>query len=192
MEMMDIHAAIRWLNESSDSMVVIGKTLESQPKGETDTLKRELIAAQRAAIEALLNTSLVSARLIGERVLLELSLLMGHSEDYLALVKAQGRYREESNKACSVLTNTAPVNQTAPADRRAPKPETPETPEDRQKSINKRFEELMAKSSPPAASTAVPASTAHDSASSMPSEAPADAANIIVEGTVLQSTERSD
>jgi hypothetical protein len=33
MEMMDIHAVIRWLNESSDSMVVIGKTLESQPKG---------------------------------------------------------------------------------------------------------------------------------------------------------------
>jgi hypothetical protein len=46
MEMMDIRAAIRWLNESSDLMTVIIKSLESQPKGETDTLKRELIAAQ--------------------------------------------------------------------------------------------------------------------------------------------------
>src|SRR5258705_11666330 len=115
MEMMDIRAAIRWLNESSDSMIVMGKTLESQPKGETDPLKRELIAAQRAAIEAALNNSIIAAILIGDQVLLELSLLMGHSEDYLALVKAQGRYREESNKACSVLKKTAPVNQTAPA-----------------------------------------------------------------------------
>src|SRR5882757_2192107 len=109
MEMMDIRAAIRWLNESSDGMMVIGKSLESQPKGESDPLKRELIAAQRAAVEAFLNTSLVSARLIGEQVLLELPLLMGHSEDYLALVKAQGRYREESNKACAVLKKIAPV-----------------------------------------------------------------------------------
>jgi hypothetical protein len=165
MEMMDIRAAIRWLNESSDSMTVIVKSLESQPKGETDTLKRELIAAQRAAIEAALNTSLVSARLIGEQVLLELSLLMGHSEDYLALVKAQGRYREESNKACSVLTNTAPVNQTAPAAPHAPDP----------RSLEDRVKELMAKSSPIAAGTAV--STADDNASSMPSEAPVDAAH---------------
>jgi hypothetical protein len=80
MEMMDIRAAIRWLNESSDGMMVFGKSLESQPKGESDPLKRELIAAQRAAVEAFLNTSLVSARLIGEQVLLELPLLMGHSD----------------------------------------------------------------------------------------------------------------
>jgi hypothetical protein len=110
MEMMDIRAAIRWLNESSDLMTVIVKSLESQPKGETDTLKQELIAAHRAAIEATLNNSIIAAILIGDQVLLELSLLMGHSEDYLALVKAQSRYREECDKACSVLTNTAPVN----------------------------------------------------------------------------------
>ena len=95
-------------------MTVIVKSLESLPKGETDSLKREVIAAQRAAIEAALNNSIISARLIGEQVLLELSLLMGHSEDYLALVKAQSRYREESNKACFVLTNTAPLNPTPP------------------------------------------------------------------------------
>src|SRR6266403_197473 len=111
MEMMDIRAAIRWLNESSDLMMVIGKSLESQPKGETDFLKRELIAAHRASIEAALNTSsLVAAILISDQMILELPLLMGHAEDYSALAKAQARYREESNKAFSVLENTAPVN----------------------------------------------------------------------------------
>jgi hypothetical protein len=105
---------------------------------------------------------------------------MGHSEDYLALVKAQGRYREESNKACAVLKNTAPVNQTAPA---APHALELGTPPDRMK-------ELMAKSSPIAASTAVTTSTADDSVSSMPSEAPVDAAHIIVEGNDNQTTER--
>ena len=180
MEMMDIRAAIRWLNESSDFMIVMGKTLESQPMGETDSLKRELIAAQRAAIAAALNNSIIAAILIGDQVLLELSLLMGHSEDYVALVKAQGRYREESDKACSVLTNTAPVNQTA---RAAPNALEPRTPADRMK-------ELMAKSSPITASTAVTTSTAEDSTSSMPSEAPVDAARIIVEGNDNQTTER--
>src|SRR6266403_2725834 len=182
MEMMDIRAAIRWLNESSDWMMVMGKSLESQPKGETDFLKQELIAAQRASIEAALNTSLVAAILISEQMILELSLLMGHSEDYLALVKAQGRYREESNKACSVLKNTAPVNQTAPA---APRALEPGTPADRMK-------ELMAKSSPIAASTAVTTSAAEDSTSSMLSEAPVDAAHFVVEGNDNQTTERSD
>jgi hypothetical protein len=182
MEMMDIRAAIRWLNESSDLMTVIIKSLESQPKGETDTLKRELIAAQRAAIEAALNSSLVSAILISEQIMLELPLLMGHAEDYSALAKAHVRYREESNKACSVLKNTAPVNQTAPA---APHALEPRTPADRMK-------ELMAKSSPIAASTAVTTSTAEDSTSSMPSEAPVDAAHIIVEGNDNQTAERAD
>jgi hypothetical protein len=182
MEMMDIRAAIRWLNESSDLMTVIGKSLESQPKGETDTLKRELIAAHRAAIEATLNNSIIAAILIGDQVLLELSLLMGHSEDYLALVKAQSRYREESDKACSVLTNTAPVNQTAPAAPRALEPS----------SLADRVKELMAKSSPIAAGTAVTASKAEDSTSSMPSEAPVDAAHFVVEGNDNQTTERSD
>jgi hypothetical protein len=83
MEMMDTRAAIRWLNESCDLMTVIVKSLESQPKGETDTLKQELIAAQRAAIEATLNNSIIAAILIGEQVILELPLLMGHSEDYV-------------------------------------------------------------------------------------------------------------
>jgi hypothetical protein len=179
MEMMDIRAAIRWLNESCDLMTVIVKSLESQPKGETDFLKRELIAAQRAAIEAALNNSVIAARLIGDQVILELPLLMGHSEDYLALVKAQGRYREESNKACSVLKNTAPVNQTATA---APQALAPRTAADRMK-------ELMAKSSPIAASPAVTASAAEDSTSSMPREAQ-DAAHIIVEGNDNQTAER--
>jgi hypothetical protein len=182
MEMMDTRAAIRWLNESCDLMTVIVKSLESQPKGEIDTLKQELIAAQRAAIEATLNSSIIKAILIGEQVILELSLLMGHSEDYLALVKAQGRYREESNKACAVLKNTAPVNQTAPAAPHAPEPRTPAD----------RMKELMAKSSPIAASTAVTTSTADDSASSMPSEAPVAAAHIVVEDNANQTTERSD
>ena len=61
MEMMDIRAAIQWLNESSDLMVVMSKSLESQPKGESDFLKRELITAQRAFIETALKTSLVAA-----------------------------------------------------------------------------------------------------------------------------------
>ena len=180
MEMMDIRAAIRWLNESSDLMTVIVKSLESQRKGQTDTLKRELIAAQRAAVEALLNSSMVTAILISKQMILELPLLMGHSEDHLALVKAQGRYREESNKACAVLEKTAPVNQTATA---APDALEPGTPVDRMK-------EPMAKSSPIAASTAVAASTADDSASGMPSEAAVDAAHIIVEGNDNQTTER--
>ena len=183
MEMMDIRAAIRWLNESSDLMTVIVKSLESQPKGETDFLKQELIAAQRAAIEAALNNSIIAARLIGERVLLELSLLMGHSEDYLALVKAQARYREESNKACSVLESTAPVNPTARATPHALEPRTAAD-------LQKRIDELIAKSSPTPASTAVTASTEEDSTSSMPSEAPVDAAHIVVEGNDNQTTER--
>src|ERR1700694_4832990 len=165
MEMMDIRAAIRWLNESSDLMTVIVKSLESQPKRETDSLKRELIAAQRAAIEAMLNNSIIAAILIGDQVILELPLLMGHSEDYLALVKAQGRYREESNKACSVLKNTAPVNQTAPAVPRAPEPRTPV---DRKK----RMEELMAKSSPIAAGPAVTAFSTKGGARRRPTGAP--------------------
>ena len=85
MEMMDIRAAIRWLNESSDLMTVIVKSLESQPKGETDFLKQELIAAQRASIEAALNSSMVTAILTSEQMILELPLLMGHAEDYPAL-----------------------------------------------------------------------------------------------------------
>jgi hypothetical protein len=189
MEMMDIRAAIRWLNESCDLMKVIVKSLESQPKGETDSLKRELIAAIRAANEAALKSSLASARLIGEQVKLELPLLMGHSEDYLALVKAQGRYREESDKACSVLENTAPVNQTAPAEGQAPEPSTPV---DRQTRIERRIEELRTKSSPPAVNAAVPPSKADDDTSSIPSEAPTEAAHIIVEGNIDQSIERSD
>jgi hypothetical protein len=130
MEMMDTRAAIRWLNESSDLMTVIVKNLESQPKGEPDTLKRELISAQRATVETLLNSSMVTAILISEQMILELPLLMGHSEDHLALVKAQGRYREESDKACAVLKNTAPVNQTAPV---APDALELGTPADRMK-----------------------------------------------------------
>jgi hypothetical protein len=189
MEMMDIQAAIRWLNESSDSMVVTGKTLESQPKGEIDFLQRESIAAQRASIETALNTSLVTAILISDQMILELPLLMGHAEDYLALVKAQARFRAESSKACSVLKKTGPVNETAPASPPAPEPRTPV---DRQTRIDKRLEELMAKSSPIAASTAVPASTTDDNAGSIPNEMPADATPIIVEGNVDQSTERSD
>ena len=175
MEMMDIRAAIRWLNESSDGMMVMGKSLESRPKGETDFLKQELIAAHRASIEAALNSSMVTAILISEQMILELSLLMGHSEDFLALVKAQARYREESNKACSVLKNTAPVNQTAPF---APHAREPRTAAD----LQKRIDELMAKGSPIAASTAVSTSTAVDSASSTPGEAQVDAAHIVVGG----------
>src|SRR5258708_21324669 len=173
MEMMDIRAAIRWLNESSDLMMVIGKILESQPKGETDFLKRELIATQRTAIETALNASLVGAILISEQLILELPLLMGHAEDYSALAQAHARYREESNKACSVLESTATVNPTAPATPHALEPRTAAD-------LQKRIGELMAKSSPIAASTAVSTSTADDNASSMPSEAPVDAAHNIV------------
>jgi hypothetical protein len=182
MEMMDIRAAIRWLNESSDSVMAIIKSLESQPKGKRDSLKREIITAQRAAIEAVLNTSTVNAILIYEQAVLELPLLMGHTEDFLALFKAQTRYREESDKAYSVLMKTAPVDQTAPA---APHALEPRTPADRMK-------ELMAKSSPIAASTAVTTSTEEDSTSSMPSEAPVGAAHIVNEGNDNQTAERSD
>jgi hypothetical protein len=185
MEMMDIRAAIQWLNESCDLMTVIVKSLESQPKGETDTLKRELIAAQRAAIEATLNSSMVTAILISEQMILELPLLMGHAEDYSALAKAHARYQEESNKACSVLESTAPVNPTARATPHALEPRTAAD-------LQKRIDELIAKSSPTPASTSFSASTAEDSTSSMPSEAPVDAAHFVVEGTDNQTTERSD
>ena len=185
MEMMDIRAAIRWLNESSDLMMVIGKILESQPKGETDFLKQELIAAQRASIEAALNSSMVTAILISEQMILELPLLMGHAEDYSALAKAHARYQEESNKACSVLESTAPVNPTARATPHALEPRTAAD-------LQKRIDELIAKSSPTPASTAFSASTAVDSAGSTPGEAPVDAARIIVEGNDNQTTERSD
>jgi hypothetical protein len=183
MEMIDIRAAIRWFNESSDLMKVIGKSLASQPKGETDSLKRELIAAHHALIETALNASLVAAILINEQVTLELPLLMGHAEDYSALAKAQAHYREESNKACSVLESTAPVNLTARATPHALEPRTAAD-------LQKRIDELIAKSSPIAASTAVTASTADDSASSTPGEAPVDAAHIIVEGNAHQTAER--
>jgi hypothetical protein len=182
MEMMDIRAAIRWLNESSDLMTVIIKSAESQPKGKSDPLKPELIALQRAAIEAAFNSSMAMAARIDEQIILELPLLTGHTEDFLALVEAQTRYREESNKAYSVLMKTAPVNQTAPA---APHTLEPRTPAE-------RMNELMAKSSPIAASTAVTTSTAEDSTSSMPSEAPVDAVHIIVEGNDNQTSERAD
>src|SRR5260370_13032388 len=101
---------------------------------------------------------------------------MGHSEDYLALVRAQGRYREESNKACSVLESTAPVNPTA---RAAPHALEPRTAAD----LQKRIDELMAKSSPTPASTAFSASTAVDTASSSPREAPLAAPPLIVDFT---------
>ena len=188
MEMMDIRAAIQRLNQSSDSMVAMGKTLESQPKGETDFLKRESIAAQRALIETALKTSAIAAILIYDQMMLELPLLMGHSEDFLALVKAQARYRAESSKACSVLKKTAPVNQSAPADSQAPESGTPE---DRQQRINKRFEELMAKSSPPAVESAA-APKADENADGMSSEAPASASPIIVEANADQTTKLSD
>jgi len=175
MEMMDIRAAIRWLNESSDLMTVIVKSLESQPKGEADFLKRELIATQRALIEAALNSSMVTGILISEQMMLELPLLMGHAEDYSALAKAHARYQEESSKACSVLESTAPVNPTARATPHALEPRTAAD-------LQKRIDELIAKSSPTPASTAFSASTAVDSASSSAGEAPVDAAHVIVEG----------
>jgi hypothetical protein len=184
MEMMDIRAAIRWLNESSDWVMVMGKSLESQPKGEMDFLKRELVAAKRALIEAALNNSLIAAMLLGDQVILELPLLMGHAEDYLSLVKAQARYREESNKACSVLKKIAAGCPTAPAASQAP---TPRTPEDRKK----RIEELVAKSSPIAANTAVTTST-DDSTTTTSDEVPVDAAHILVEDDANQTAERSD
>ena len=185
MEMMDIRAAIRWLNESCDLMTVIVKSLESQPRGETDFLKQELIATQRALIEAPLNSSMVTGILISEQMILELPLLMGHAEDYSALAKAHARYQEESSKACSVLESTAPVNPTARATPRALEPRTAAD-------LQKRIDELMAKSSPIAASTAVTTSTAEDSASSSPGEAPVDAAHFVAEGNDNQTTERSD
>src|SRR5260370_8683678 len=99
---------------------------------------------------------------------------MGHSEDYLALVRAQGRYREESNKACSVLESTAPVNPTARATPHALEPRTAAD-------LQKRIDELMAKSSPIAASTAVTTSPAEDSTTRMPTEPPAYATHFILD-----------
>jgi len=184
MEMMDIRAAIRWLNESSDWMMVMGKSLESQPQGEMDFLKRELIAAQRASIEAALNNSMIAAILLGDQVVLELPLLMGHAEDYLPLVKAQARYREESNKACAVVKKIAAVRQTAHAASQAPEPRTPE---DRKK----RMEELVAKSLLIAANPAVTTST-DDCTTTTSDEVPVDAAHILVEDNANQTAERSD
>lgn len=187
MEMMEIRAAIQWLNESSDLMVTVSKTLESFPKAESGFLKQESIGAQRAMFETALNTSTIAAILIHDQMIFELPLLMGHSEDFLALVKAQARYRAENNKACSILKKTAPVNPPAAADAEALEPGTPE---DRQQSINKRFEELMAKSAPPAVeSTAAP--EADENANGMSSDAPAATSPIIVEANADQTTELS-
>jgi hypothetical protein len=186
MEMMDIQAAIQRLNQSSDSMVAMGKILESH-KGETDFLKRESLVAQRASIETAMNTSTIAAILIYDQMMLELPLLMGHSEDFLDLVRAQARYRAETSKACSVLNKTAPVNQPAPADSQAPESGTPE---DSQQRINRRFEELMAKSSPPAVEPAA-APKADENAGGMSSEAPAGVSSIIVEANTDQATKLS-
>src|SRR5258706_13769492 len=114
-----------------------------------------------------------------------LRLLMGHAEDYSALAKAHARYREESNKACSVLESTAPVNPTARATPHALEPRTAAD-------LQKRIDELMAKSSPIAASTAVTAPKAEDSTRSIPSKALVDAAHIIFDGNDNQTAERSD
>ena len=46
-----------------------------------DFSKRELVAAQRAAIESAMNNSVIAAILFGEQVILELPLLLGHAED---------------------------------------------------------------------------------------------------------------
>ena len=80
------------------------------------------------------------------------------------------------------MMDPAPVNQAAPA-----APHAPDT-----RSLADRVKELMAKSSPIAANTAVTTSAAEDSTSSMPSEAPVDAAHFVVEGNDNQTTERSD
>jgi hypothetical protein len=181
MEMMAIHGAVERLNQSSDTMVALSKTLESQPKDEADFLKLESIVAQRTLIEAALKNSTIAAILIYDQMMFELPLLVGHSEDYLVLVKAQARYRAESNKACAALKKTAPINQPPPAHSEAPEPRTPE---ERQQNVNKRFEELMAKSSPPAVASAAAPKT-DENADGMSAEASVVAVPIIVEATPI-------
>jgi hypothetical protein len=113
MEMMDIRAAIRWLDESSDLMIVMRKNLESHPKDESDVLKRELIVAQRAFVATALNASLVAAIAISDQMILEQPLLMEYAEDFSTLKKAQARYGAESNETCSFLKKSATVSETA-------------------------------------------------------------------------------
>jgi hypothetical protein len=71
MEMMDIAAAIGWLNDSAQLMVVSGQSLEPQPEGKCDPLKRDLIAAKRKFVEVLLNNYDPAAKVITEQMLLE-------------------------------------------------------------------------------------------------------------------------
>jgi hypothetical protein len=114
MEMMDIQAAVRWLDESCVLMAALRRTLEShvkfesQPKNDSDPLW-ELITAQREHAEATFKVSLEAASAITGRMLLEQPLLLGQGENLTSLHRAVTRYDAESNKT-SVLFETALAN----------------------------------------------------------------------------------
>jgi hypothetical protein len=166
MQMMDIHRAIQWFKESCDLMVAARENLQSHAQDESNVLKRELIVGQRALVRAILDGSSRVSGAISRQIILEQPLLMGHGEEFSALIKAQARYGAENNETWSLWNKTVPVNETTPANPQAREPGNP------------------------LASTAVTISTADDSSSSMPSEAPVDAAHIIVEGNDNQTTDR--
>jgi hypothetical protein len=131
MEMMDIPAAIGWLNDSAELMVVLGQALEPQPEGECDPLDRELIAAKRKLVEALLNNYDPAAKVITDQMLLEMPLLMGRAQDLAALQKAQALYGVERDKTRRIFKETAP----------------PETPKSAPNDVEAEISEGNAKSS---------------------------------------------
>ena len=109
MEMMDIQAAVRWFDDSVAMMMTMRKRLESHRKDETDPLKREVIAAARDYVEAMLKSSYRHSIAITHQMALELPLLLAHAEELAALRKAENLYEAESEKTWLVFKQTAPT-----------------------------------------------------------------------------------
>ena len=63
-----------------------------------------------AAVDALLKDSIQAALAITDQWSLESSLLMGHSQDFTALRRAEQLYVVERNKTLRVFEQTAPTN----------------------------------------------------------------------------------
>jgi hypothetical protein len=112
MEMMDTQAAVRWFDDSVAMMTAMRKRRESRPKSEShpkaeiDPLRRELIAAARDFIEALLESSNRVAFAIHHQMALELPLLLAHPEALAALRRAENLYEAESEKAWLAFKQT--------------------------------------------------------------------------------------
>jgi hypothetical protein len=115
MEMMDIPAAIDWLNGSAELMKVSAKALEPQPEGECDPLDREVIAAKRKLVASLLHNTAAASFAIMDQIFVELPLLMGHTQDLAALQTALNLHGAEMDNVRRNLDKTAPPETPEPA-----------------------------------------------------------------------------